>query len=146
MIRCDLTFEIARPLPEVFAYVDDVRNAPKWLGRCRGLEQTSSGPKGVGSTLRYQYFENRRDGEMTGMVSEYEVNRRLVMKYSDAMFDVEVGFGFESASPGTRIAHTVRIEPRNLMFKLMQPMIEVATKKQLATDTAKLKQLLETPA
>ena len=82
MIRCEVRFEIARNPEAVFAFVDDVRNAPRWLGRCKDLQPTSPPPKGVGSTLRYFYTDpGGHQGEMEGVVTEYEKHRRLAMKF-----------------------------------------------------------------
>ncbi len=143
MIRCVVTLEVARPVSNVFAFVDDVGKAPQWLGRCVALQQTSSGPKRVGSTLRYQYKDTGRTGEMEGVVTEYEKDRRLGMKYSDKMMNVAVSFDFEAAGSGTRIHHAVEIVPKSFMVRLMSPVIRSATRKQVERDCAKLVELLQ---
>ena len=143
MIHCEIGLEVARPCPEVFAFVDDVTKAPLWLSRCARLEQSSPPPKQVGSTLRYRYKEGAGSAGMDGTVTEYEPERRLAMCFTDRMFDVEVAFRFAPAGAGTRIEHAVTITPKPLMARLMAPMIRGATQKQIAHDTARLKELLE---
>jgi len=143
MIRCDIALDVARPPAEVFAFVDDVSQAPRWLSRCQSIEQTSPPPKGVGTTLRYTYKQGAGPGVMDGTVTGYERDRTLAMHYTDRMFEVEVSFRFSPQSAGTHIDHAVTITPRAFMAKLMGPMIRGATRKQLAADTVTLKRLLE---
>jgi len=143
MIHCEIQLDVARPPAEVFAFVDDVSRAPQWLSRCAAIEQTSPPPKRVGSTLHYTYREGTGSGTMDGTVTAYDKDRRLTMHFIDRTFEVEVGFRFEPAGAGTRIAHAVTITPKTGMMKLMAPMIRGATRKQIAQDAARLKQLLE---
>jgi len=144
MIRCEIKFDVARSAAEVFAFVDEVRNAPRWLGRCTNLQQTSPPPKGVGTTLRYYYKDpGGREGEMAGVVTDYQKNRRLTMKFTDKMMAVGVSFRFQSKPVGTEIDHAVEIAPKTLLTRLMSPLIRGATRSQLQQDAAKLKQLLE---
>src|SRR5439155_14277393 len=107
MLRCAVTLDVSRPPSEVFAFLDDISKPPRWLSRCTGIEQLSPGPKGVGTTLRYSYKDPARTGTMDGVVSAYERDRRLEMKYQDAMLDVEVAFRLEPSGSGTRLEHAV---------------------------------------
>lgn len=141
MIRCEIRLDVARAPSEVFAFVDDVSKAPRWLSRCASIEQTSPPPKGVGSTLRYTYRGG--PGTMEGTVTAYQKDRDLAMRYQDRMFDVDVAFRFQPQGTGTTIEHSVAIEPKGFVVKLMSPMIRAATRKQIAHDTAMLKRLLE---
>lgn len=143
MIRCEVTLDVARPPSEVFAFVDDDSQCPRWLSRCAELKMTSPPPKRPGSTLHYRYREGGPTGAMHGVVRAWERDKRLEMGFTDKMFEVEITFAFEPAGAGTRIHHTVAISPKPVMAKLMSPMIRKMTEKQLAHDTATLKQLLE---
>ena len=142
MIRCETTLDVPRPVSEVFAFVDDVGKAPQWLRQCVEIRQTSPPPKRVGTTLLYRYKEPGRTGQMDGVVTEYEKDARLVMKYTDKMFDLVVGFGFEPSAGGTKLHLTCEIAPKSLLAKLTSPMIRSATQKQMQRDTAKLVELL----
>ena len=146
MIEYQVQVDVSRPPSEVFAFLDDVRQTPRWLERCTEIQQTTPGPKGVGTKLRYAYADRGRSGTMEGTVTEYEKDRRLAMRFIDPMLDVQVGFRVEPAGAGARIVHRVEITPRNLMAKMMSPMISAATKKQVDADTAKLKAMLEARA
>ncbi len=49
MIEHETTFEVAKARPEVFAFLQDFANAPRWLSQCVELKQVSSPPTAVGS-------------------------------------------------------------------------------------------------
>ena len=122
MIRCEVRFEIARRPAEVFAFVDDVHNASRWLGRCTDLQQTSAPPKGVGTTLRYFYKDpGGHTGEMAGVVTDYERDKRLAMRMTDRTLRVGIFFRFASKGTGTEIDHAVEITPRTFLMRLMSP-------------------------
>lgn len=146
MIRAGVQLDIARPAGEVFAYIDDIGRAPEWLSQCAEITQTTAGPKGVGTGLRYRYREGGpRQGTMDGEVIAYEPGRTLGMRFTDAMFDLEIGFDVTPAAAGAHVDHHVEIEPKG-MAKLMAPMIRGAVQKQIEQDTATLKQRLESGA
>jgi uncharacterized protein YndB with AHSA1/START domain len=142
MITITKEVEIARPPQEVFAFLDDEANSPKWLAQCVGLRRTTEGPKGVGSKLDYHYRSMGHEDHMDGEVVAYQPGQRLAMRYVDKLFDLKVSFELALAAAGTRLRQTCEVEPRG-MAKMMTPMIEGAMEKQMAADLGTLKQLLE---
>jgi hypothetical protein len=143
MIEHAVNLSIGRPATDVFGFLEEVGNAPKWLGRCVELKKTGGAATGVGTKLSYAYKDGSRSGTMDGQITEYQPHERLAFLYSDKMMEVAVGFRLSSSGQDTQVDHWVRITPKNFLMKLMSPMIRAATKKQMATDTAKLKALLE---
>jgi uncharacterized protein YndB with AHSA1/START domain len=144
MIQHEVTFEVPRPVGEVFDYLSDVTKTPQWLARCVKLEQLSPGPLATGSKLAYTYREGGRQGSMEGEAATVDRNRALLFRYWDKMFKVQVGFDFEAAGAGARVRHHIQIEPVSFMMKVVQPLIRMATVKQTAKDIAKLQELLST--
>ena|SRR5438105_3865419 len=143
MIRTEETIEINRPPDEVFRFLDDEANTPKWNPRAVEVKRTSAGEKAVGTKLHYVYKDPGRQGEMDGEVTGYEKDRKLAMRFSDRMMDVSVGFELSPAPSGTRVHHFVEIELKGLLAKLMTPVVRSATKKQVQTEIASLKSHLE---
>jgi len=139
MIRNEVTLQIAKPVGDVFAFVDDTSQAPRWLSRCVSIEQRSPDPKAIGTQLHYTHSS----GTMDGSVSAYEKDRRLGMSYTDPMFDVVVDFWFDGENGATTVRHATAIQPKNLIGKLMSPLIGRMTRQQMAKDTQTLKALLE---
>lgn len=52
MVRIEGEIVIKRPLEEVFDFVADERNEPRYNPRMRRAEQISDGPIGVGTRFR----------------------------------------------------------------------------------------------
>ena len=139
MIRAESSIEIARPPSQVFAYVCDLQHAPAWLEACLELALVSPG-WARGAELRYVFREGRGEGRMSGVVSEYDPNRRLVLDFKDPRFEVTVSLDFAPAGTGTRVTHAVSIDPKGLMGKLMAPMIRAGNEKQVKANLARLEQ------
>jgi uncharacterized protein YndB with AHSA1/START domain len=143
MVSEDVTLEVSRPPGDVFAFLVEPANTPRWVKFCQTLTKIGDAPTAVGTRLHYTYKDGLRRGSMDGQVTEHQPNERLAYLYTDKMLDVAVGFRFAPSSTGTRIEHWCTVTPKNLVMKLMTPLIRSATKKQMRSDTARLKQILE---
>jgi uncharacterized protein YndB with AHSA1/START domain len=142
-IQLAADLEIARSVHDVFATLDDFTNTPQWNDRCVEIHQVSQGPRGVGATLHYTYQEPGRRGTMDGVVVEYVPDARLVMRFSDKMLDVVVGFALHATGASTtHVHHTIDITPKTLLMKLMAPLIRRATTQQVQKEVAGLARLL----
>ena len=135
--------DIPRSAHDVFALLDDFTNTPRWTSRCVEVRQVSPGPRAVGATLHYTYQEPGRRGTMDGVVVEYVPDARLLLRFSDKMLDVEVGFALHATDASTtHVHHTIAILPKTLLMKLMAPIIRRATTQQVKQQVAALMQLL----
>jgi uncharacterized protein YndB with AHSA1/START domain len=142
VIHAESSIEIARPPSQVFAWVCDLQHAPAWLEACVELALVQPG-WARGAELRYVFREGRAEGRMSGLVSEYDPGRRLVLDFKDPRFGVSVLLDFVPAGAGTRVTHAVAIDAKGLMGKLMAPMIRAGNEKQVKANLARLKQGLE---
>jgi hypothetical protein len=141
MIRNESSIRITKPADAVFAFVDDVSKAPQWLEYAIEVTQVSPGPKGVGTKLHYV---RRGGGAMDGVVTGYEKDRRLAMRYEDRSFIVEIEFRFGSTGAGaTDVTHGIAITPKSFLGKLMSPLIRMGNGKQVRNNLARLKGLLD---
>ncbi len=53
MFRLEHSVVINRPIEQVFEYVTNIENAPKWKSRLLEVTRTSEGPVGVGTTTTH---------------------------------------------------------------------------------------------
>jgi uncharacterized membrane protein len=143
VIQNEASLHIARPVGEVFAYVDDFSKAPSWLESCAEIKQVSPGVKGAGTRLHYTYRQGGHTGEMNGAVTAYEKDGRLAMKYADGTFEVEVQLRFAGEPGGTALTHSITITPKRFVARLMAPMIRKMNGKQVVNNLSRLKHLLE---
>jgi uncharacterized protein YndB with AHSA1/START domain len=77
MIEARGSTDIARPIEEVFAYVADARNEPKWLPGTKEVEKTTPGDVGVGTRFEGTYA---RAGKVTLEVVRHEPPHRLTFR------------------------------------------------------------------
>ena len=73
------TTSIARPAAEVFAFVADVRNDPKWHTDILEATLTDDRPVGAGSTFAIKFKPFMGQSEGTTTVASYEPPHRVVM-------------------------------------------------------------------
>ncbi len=143
MIRCEASVHIARSPAHVFAILDDLERTPQWLDRCVWIVQTSPGPRGAATRLRFRYRERGHEGELAGELEVYEPERRIVMKFTDRALDVRVAFELAPEAHGTLLTHTAEIAPKMFIIKMLSPWIRSSTRRQMAEVVDKLRQLAE---
>jgi len=123
--------EVRRTPAQCFAFVDDFANTPRWNELCVALQREGDG-------LIYTYKQGQGQAVMNGFVVERDPPRRLLLGFSDRMFEIEIGFRFDAIPGGTRIEHTLQVEPRSFLVKLMSPLLRRVMKKQTAKQAAAL--------
>lgn len=134
--------EARRKPAECFAFVDDFANAPHWNELCAALQREGSDLR-EGGGLVYTYKQGNRTGVMRGLIVERDPPRRLLLEFGDRLFRIEVGFRFDAIPGGTRIEHTLLLEPRSLLTKLLSPLLRVQMKRQTAKQAQALARALE---
>lgn len=144
MARTEASIVINRPVEEVFSYLMDVNNWPEWTGFPE-LEQTSEGPVGVGTTFRGVSEFLGRSGEWTSEVTAYEPNRKFQQKIIWGSMSIEQSSIFEPVEGGTKYTQIGEGETGGI-FKMATPVVNRMMKKQLESNLAKLKEVLEARA
>jgi uncharacterized protein YndB with AHSA1/START domain len=143
MIEAQATLEISKPAVQVFALIDDLSKAPLWLESCIELRQTNDKPRVVGTPLHYEYRQGGRAGAMDGVVTAYDPGRQLAMRFTDDRFEVAIDFRLSASGSGTLVGHTVAITPKSLLGRLMSPLIQLGNRKQVVSNLARAKEILE---
>lgn len=145
MATLEISTVINRPVEEVFAFVSNPENSPKWSSLSREVTITSAGPIGVGTTYRsvVAFLGRRIEGETE--ITEYEPNRRFAEQSKSGPFPIENRTTFERVDGGTRVNFTTVAEPGGF-FKLAEPLLVSMIKRQFEADFANLKDLLESHA
>jgi len=144
MIRSEAELDIAAPIDRVCDFVANPANAPRWMEACQDLRLTSPDGWRTGATLHYVYSQDGHQGEMEGVVSEYEPNRTITLSFKDSKFSVTASLNFDLSPTGTRVTHTVTIDPKWFMARLLKPLIKSGADKQVIANLARLKALIET--
>ena len=131
--------EIDRPAKEVFEYVADFENNPRWQGGMKACRWTSDTPKVVGATYvqEARFLGRRIDTHFR--VSALEPGRSISIESTQSTFPIQVTRTVESVdAERCRVIAHIRGQPTGVL-KLMSGLVSRSVKK----DYAKLKALLE---
>jgi uncharacterized protein YndB with AHSA1/START domain len=140
VIEFDHVEEIDRPPEEVFAYVTDVANLPRWQSGV--LEAHVEGEMRVGATVRERRRLLGRELATTLKVSEYEPNRRFSLRAQSGPLPFEVQHSFEPAGSGTRLVFHGEAKPPGFL-RLTHRMVKGMAEREFGGYFKTLKQLLE---
>lgn len=139
MIEFENQVVVERPIEQVFAFVSDFRNVPKWNYFVQTVDQTSAGEPGVGTT----YHQVRRTDQQRFRITDYRPPEAVTVKTEPGSRPAfEMRFTFESVDGGTRITDALQLELGipGLLEKLATGRVKGAVMDNLT----KLKTLLET--
>jgi uncharacterized membrane protein len=139
MIDFENQVVVERPIEQVFAFVSDFRNVPKWNYFVQSVEQTSAGEPGVGTT----YHQVRKTDEQHFRITDYRPPEAVTVKTEPGSRPAfEMRFTFESVDGRTRITDALQLElgVPGLLEKLAAGRVKGAVMDNLT----KLKTLLET--
>jgi uncharacterized membrane protein len=142
-VRVEESIEINRPLQEVFNYVSDVDNYPRWMAHVLEVRKDTPGPPQQSDRFTVAIKSVGRRFETPYERSPYEANRC----YTDRAIGGPVPnhrwhCTFEDVPRGTRLTRTVDAKPGGLL-KLLEPLQKRAAGRQLRTDLRTLKNALE---
>jgi uncharacterized membrane protein len=136
---------INRPVEEVFDFVADERNEPRYDPRMRDAEQISEGPVGSGTRFRTVLETMGRTMSMIVEFTGYERPRRLASVTRSSMMETEGALTFESVPGGTRMRWSWDVRPRGAL-RLMAPIVGVIGRRQEQRIWGNLKRLVEAEA
>jgi hypothetical protein len=141
-MRTEGEIVIRRPMTEIFDFVADQRNEPRYNPRMLRAEKVSSGPIGVGTRFRAATASIRRPTEMTIEVTTYDRPRRLGSWTRLSGMDIRGGLTFEPVPEGTLMRWSWDLDPQGVL-KLLRPLIARMGRSQEQAIWASLKRYLE---
>jgi carbon monoxide dehydrogenase subunit G len=135
------TIEIGAPRDEVFAFVTDPANYPRWQPSLVEVRPHAPGPLSVGSEATEVRRFLGREVETTWTCVEHEPNRRSAIVCDEGPVPFTGTFVLEPLGRRTRFTWTV--ETRGAASRLGGPLVGRATKRELEANSSRLKELLE---
>jgi uncharacterized protein YndB with AHSA1/START domain len=139
---------VERPVEEVFAFVTDAKNNPRWQSAA-GLERNHQEPEdsvGVGTRITEGWRFMGRTNESTSEVTEYEPNRKYTRRLIAGTSPITHGeYTFEPVAEGTRWTFEVTIQANGLLA-IAEPLLASNLKHGMAANMAVAKTLLEQSA
>ena len=136
------TVTIRKPAEEVFAFLADFENIPKWNYAIEETSKTSAGPVGVGS--RYRQTRSVPGRSVEGFeVTVFEPARRLAMHGQIGPFQATISYELEAKTGATTLVNSVELHPSQAMAKLLAPLATTRIKAAVAQNLGQLRMILE---
>lgn len=134
---------IDRPADEVFAFVADAANNPRWQQGMRSCAWTSPLPIGVGSTYRQQATFLGRPVVTEFEVIEHEPGRSVTIQSTSGPFPISVTRSVTPINASTcRVEALISGEPGRF-FRLAGPVVQRLAQRSVTADYRRLKALLD---
>ena len=133
--------EIECPVGEVFSFLADFENVPRWNYAIVETRKVSPGPVGVGTTYR-QIRSLPRRSEESFEVSAFEPDRKLAIRGTLGPFASELEYRLEPLPAGTRVTNEVELRPRGIIGLIGQAGSS-KIRDAMARNLRELKRLLE---
>ena len=141
MATFENTVMIGRPIEEVFGFLSDLENVPRWNYAIAETRKVSQGPVDVG-TIYQQVRSVPRRSEERFEVTAYNPPRQLEIRGQLGPFPSNHYYALDATPEGTRVTNTVELElrgPGRLLGRVAVPRVRDA----VAANLRKLKELVE---
>src|SRR5262245_15297164 len=101
MPRIEIDLIIDRPIGEIFAFLSNAENLPRWKPTALEVRKSFTGPLAVGSIFkgRFTFLGRPFDGSLEVIV--HEPNRRYAMRMVEGPFTFEAQYILNSTKLGT---------------------------------------------
>ena len=131
--------DIGKSPEEVFDYLADMRNEPKWLPGASDVRLTSGTDVDGSSIFEGTYA---RAGTVRCRISEYQRPHRLTIHGEGKGLSFDDAITLTPTAQGTRLDAVMQTQPKGL-FKLFAPMMGRVIDKQFQSNWDRLKAVLE---
>jgi uncharacterized protein YndB with AHSA1/START domain len=142
MIRVEGDITIERPPEEVFDFVADESNEPKYNPRMTRANKVTDGPIGVGTRFNSVVTGMGGTAEMTIEFTEFERPRRITEKVHLSNMDIQGLLVFEPVSGGTRMRWVWDLEPHGAI-RFLGPLVRRLGDRQEREIWTRLKEFME---
>jgi uncharacterized protein YndB with AHSA1/START domain len=144
--RVEHAVEIDAPPDLVFSYLVPAERRLRWMGALRESEQLTDGPPGTGSRWRDVFEDFGQHVVLEATVEIYEPPRHLRMRLSSRVVEATSEQRLEAVDSGTRLTTVIESEYKSFRARIAAAVIARHAQKQLESDLAALKELVEEAA
>lgn len=141
MIVSESSVVIDRPVPDVFAFVADPMNEPRWHHDVAEVVSSTDETLRLGTRLVWDLEFMGRE-EYTVEVTDLEPDRRIELTTRTGRGRPKLTHRFEPNDDATRYTRRVEIQPEGV-FRVLQPMMRRMAPRRNARWANNLKDLLE---
>ena len=138
---------ILRPRDEVFAFVSDISNMPRWVTGVVSA-QLDTATMGAGSTFTCEYRPTRRADPVVLKVVDFDPPVSFSTRSSKAPFQFEGRVSLDEVEGGTVVTNTIEAGPDSLSTKLatllLGPLLLRSMRKRLLRELNALEEAIVT--
>jgi uncharacterized protein YndB with AHSA1/START domain len=143
MRRVEAGITIAAAPAEVFAFVADLANLPRWQTGIVSAERTSPDPVGVGSTARVVREMAGQSLTVDLAITEFEPGRRLALASQASGVSVKATLEVDPVDGGTVARSGIEIKAGSVFMAPLEGMIANAAAGELASGLERLRDAVE---
>ena len=145
MIKVEKTGVVDRPIEEVFAFLGDQQNAPRWQAGLVEVKRVTEGPPGIGTkhTLVRTFMGRRM--EASNEYVAYEPGKLITFKSTSGPVAFEASYLFQAVAGGTQVTSRIEMDAKGFM-SLAEPLIARGLRREMDEAFVTLKGLFETSA
>ena len=142
MAAVENTVTIMRPAEEVFAYLADAENLPRWNYAIEQTRKITAGPVGVGTVYRQTRTIPSRSQEEFEIVV-FQPPGQLMLDGTFGPFRARTSYLLEPVAGGTGLTNRWELEATSAPLRLLAPVAIPRVKAAVAKNLRTLKQILE---
>jgi len=139
MIAAQAEVQIDRPVEEVFDFLADARNEPRWLPGATGVVKISDGPIGLDTRFQGEYA---RIGTVRLDVIAFERPRQVTFRGQARTMAFDDAIALSPGPAGIILRAAMEAHPRGIM-KVLSPLVGRVMRQQFAANWLQLKATLE---
>jgi uncharacterized membrane protein len=141
-MRVEVQIEIDRSVEDVFAYITNFENNPKWQKGMVSCTFTTEPPVGKGTRYTQVAQFMGRTIESKFLVTKYIPDERVEFETTESTFPIQIVRSVSAANGGTQVNAIISGQPDGLM-KFFAPLAQIMMRRSIEADYARLKALLE---
>lgn len=142
MIQVNVEIKVNRPADEVFNFLSDFENNPKWQNGMKKCTFTSPPPLGMGSTYEQEAKFLGRPILSTFKVIGYEPGKMVKATTISSSFPITFTRRVEPVEGGARVTAVIEGDSSGF-FRIAAPLMRWMVNRSIQGDYARLKKLLE---
>lgn len=142
-ISYQTSVRIGKPAADVYRFLADYANAPRWLAGLTDVQVTGGTPGTKGSTARYTFVENGRTAVFDEEVLAVEPGKFMEFRLKSHDLTLQTRCELLQEGSATVVSMHNGVTPLSFIVRAFLPFMKGMMYKRQAADLARLKELLE---
>lgn len=145
-MRISHSIEIGRTPDKVFHWLAEPDRAMEWMTSVTKGEIIEETPEMVGTRFRETVEENGAGTELTGVITEFETNRRISFHLEGTFNSVDVTYTLREKGGGTELSQNADVRFKGftrVLMTLLGPAFKRKILGQARDEFARLKEICE---